>query len=166
MNLMPRVSTCRALVQLALLLCSFGLQAGQQTMNEISERYTGTWSVVAVRVNGTAVQAYGPDDPALMKMKVVVGADTVRAGTTTCKEPQVREERVPFDKLLRSTYDASPAEMGLPRNDLPEVVTLFIACRTGGFGPDIERGSWIAQWGSGFLAMSWMDGALLLLKRE
>jgi hypothetical protein len=124
----------------------------------------GNWTVTSAKVNTTGIAAYLPDDPALLKLRLVVTGDSLAMDGHTCESPRVTTEPAQFGNLIKRTYEATPADMGVTSADSTQP-THFITCGKGDIGPSYERGSWIAEIESDTIAMNWFDSVLLFLKR-
>jgi len=130
----------------------------------VPSKLAGAWTVTSANVNTVGVAAYLPDDPALLKLRLLVTGDSFAMDGHTCESPQIVTEPVKFGTLIEETYEASPADMGVTSADVTHT-TNFITCGQGDIGPSYDRGSWIAEIEPDTIAMNWFDSVLLFLKR-
>jgi hypothetical protein len=124
----------------------------------------GNWAVTSAKVNTTGIAAYLPDDPALLDLRLAVTGDTIAMDGHACESPRIITEPARFSTLIKETYEATPADMGITSADSTHK-THFITCGKGDIGPSYGRGSWIAEIDSDTVAMNWFDSVLLFLKR-
>jgi hypothetical protein len=149
---------------LAALLISACMAVAGPSPAPVPPTLTGNWTVTSAKVNTTGITAYLPDDPALLKLRLVVSGDSLAMDGHTCESPRVKTEPAQFGNLIKRTYEATPADMGVTSADSTQP-THFITCGKGDIGPSYERGSWIAEIESDTIAMNWFDSVLLFLKR-
>ena len=149
---------------LAALLISACMAIAAPPTTPVPSTLAGNWTVTSAKVNTAGMAAYLPDDPALLKLGLVVTGDSLAMDGHTCESPRITSEPVRFDTLITRTYEATPADMGVTSADSTQP-THFITCGKGDIGPSYERGSWIAEIESDTIAMNWFDSVLLFLKR-
>lgn len=128
----------------------------------------GRWQVVGVAV-GPGVQALVADDPAYMGRTLAIGPgllaweDGAAGHATTgdrCEDPVTARQSGPAAAAYRQRFAAQLARFGLRHPD-PHA----IECDRGQWGPEAAGGAILFPAPRGRLAMSWYDGALLLLDR-
>ena len=150
---------------LAFLVCPLTAKPGAASDTRVPAELRGTWSVDSVKVNGTGIAAYLPDDPAFVGQTLRADAHALKMLDQTCEEPHLAREERPLAPLFQETFEAPPSDFRVELPDGPRPV-FFVTCERGGFGPAYDRGSWIAQVPEGRIAVNWFDSVLLFLQRN
>ena len=149
---------------LAALLISACMAIAGPSPAPVPSTLAGNWTVTSAKVNTAGMAAYLPDDPTLLNLRLVVTGDNLAMDGHICESPRITTEPVQFGKLIKRTYEATPADMGVTSANSTQP-THFITCGKGDIGPSYERGSWIAEIESDTIAMNWFDSVLLFLQR-
>jgi uncharacterized protein YecT (DUF1311 family) len=138
----------------------------------------GSWSVAHVRTDEGSSRrtALPPDDPSLVgrTLTIAPGRVTLQTlqGPQVCGGAMVSAKSTVVSGLLAGGEGSiKPSAYGLPLPEGAKADTLFLSCTEGGVGPGAGMGAsgagttWLLPLTNGSLAMSYIDGALLILSR-
>ena len=139
----------------------------------------GSWTVVHVRTDeGTSRRtALPPDDPSLVgrTLAIAPGAVTLQTlqGAQLCGGATLSSKPATLSQLLpggdADGGGSKPSAYGLPLADDAKVDALILSCAQGGIGSSMGMGAsgtggtWLLPLADGTLAMSYVNGSLLIL---
>lgn len=131
----------------------------------------GRWEVKGVAVAGRGVQALATNDPAYMGQMLDIDADHLAWASAQAPTGATLSDRCDGPVTARQTgaaagdYDAQfatqLAAFGIEKPD-PHAVE----CDSGQWGPEPAGGAILFPAPGGRIAMSWYDGAMLLLEKH